>query len=212
MHRINRRPLVTLGAVSLIAALSACSGASEGLGNDGADPSERAQQQVSPEQWYAENCPSTVAKVTRFDGKPIQEGDPVYALIAGRGTVPQDGRDEGLRLYSYDQAQNSFTALRAVEQGEEFCFDSSVETTEGYSQPLDDDVEFAPVASPEYPDGVWIDHGANPIPLDSNGKLFPNAHWSAGDEFYWGTTGVPSEDLESATETIDDCEFGGCGG
>lgn len=208
MRRPILRPLAVLAASATLVLLSACSGGGEG-GNDAPGDDSEQGNEVSSDQWMAENCPTTVVKVDASASVSGENPTP-YALTVGPVTAPQVGENESeIRLYTYDGTTDEFSPLRVVEQGETFCFNADAETKTGYSEPSETDAEFATVASAEHPEGVWIDSVPQAVPLTEAGE--PNFDGRGlKAEYYWTTTAVDESVLSEASETVQYCEISEC--
>ena len=103
------------------------------------DDSEQSSE-VSSDQWMAENCNPKVAKISNAG-----DSEAVYALLAGPVSAPQEissiANIDQIRVYTYDEAANTMTPVRALSPGETLCYDSTAETN---------------TASPRRTTGRWI--------------------------------------------------------
>lgn len=207
MRRLALRPLAALAATTTLVLLSACSGGGETHEATPADDS--GQQEISPEQWLADNCNPKVAKISNAG-----DSEAAYALLAGPASAPQETSTtdiDQIRVYTYDEAANTMTPVRALSPGETLCYDSTAETITAESAPNDQEMDFAQVRSSEFPDGAWIDDVPRPMTLDESGAQV-NEQGGLKIEYLWTTESVSSEAIEGTTETIDVCEVKMCGG
>ncbi|WP_086991428.1 hypothetical protein [Agrococcus casei] len=197
MRRSALKSFTILAAASMLVALSACSGGGDPDASTPADDS--APQEISPEQWMTDNCTQVVAEVDA--SSTSSENAPAFALLAGPASAPQmTSHDEQIRVYTYDETADEMTPVRVAEPGEQFCFDSTLETM---------DAEYAQVFSSEFPEGAWVDSVPKAIALDESGQQIDSQD-GVKEEYRWTTEAVDPDALSEATETVEYCEVMVC--
>lgn len=176
---IDRRLGPAAAAMSLLLLVAAC-GSDEEEGGDG-NGGEAAEEQGIPEEEFFENCELQI--------NPPQSG----GLVAGVFYHPT----EDLRLWEYDELDDSAEPVEMLPAGESFCGDGTSESQLETTDADGDEIILQPVGTPEVPEGYY---------LATEHTLQANPVQESEDDISADTDYVTRDDIEQAEEEFNEEE------